>query len=99
MGEGRRGLDAMEGPSSFGPNRQAPSFAGLKTRRRDHQTTVRGAGWRLLALFRHFDFDIDIGTQPSTATPPSSRASPRIRLGEPENPAVEAGRGFRCVVT
>ena len=69
MASGRCGPASWRRRSSSGPNRQARVLAGLPMTT-GPQRTARGARRRLTALLRHLDFDIDFGTQPSTATPP-----------------------------
>jgi len=78
MGNGRRGPDAMEGLRR--PGRPQPVREGRNARRRHRREPRAGRGGGCWRCFDVSDIDTDTGTQSSAATPPSSRASPRIRF-------------------
>ena len=82
----------MEGAlvaGAFSNPGQPTSMGGERNRKR----TACGVGWRLLALLRHFDIDIGIGTQSPTATPPGP-AHPLDTQARSETLAAEAGGAF-----
>ncbi|AOG07509.1 hypothetical protein BSY19_854 [Bosea sp. RAC05] len=75
-----------------------PVREGRNARRKHQREPRAGRGG---CCWRCFDttFDIDIGTQPSTATPPSSRASPRIRFKTRKPRGREPAGAFGAMMT